>query len=87
MEKTEDKLQLEKLGSRLKMLRRNSNLTVKYIAEKYGIPPRSIANWESGATEIGILNLVKYLEVFADHGIKISIDALLDVNNSIKIFI
>ncbi len=87
MEKNSEKLQLEKLGNRLKTLRRNSNLTVKYIAEKYGIPPRSIANWESGSTEIGILNLVKYLEVFAEHGIKVSIDALLDMNNSIKIFI
>lgn len=87
MEKNSEKLQLEKLGNRLKTLRRNSNLTVKYIAEKYGISPRSIANWESGTTEIGILNLVKYLEVFAEHGIKVSIDALLDMNNSIKIFI
>lgn len=87
MEKNSEKLQLEKLGNRLKTLRRNSNLTVKYIAEKYGIPSRSIANWESGSTEIGILNLVKYLEVFAEHGIKVSIDALLDMNNSIKIFI
>lgn len=87
MEKNEDKLQLQKIGSRLKTLRRNANLTVKYIAEKYGISPKSISNWESGVTEIGILNLVKYLEVFADHGIKISIDALLDMNNSIKIFI
>lgn len=87
MEKNEDKLQLEKLGNRLKALRRNCNLTIKYISEKYGISSRSIANWESGATEMGILNLVKYLEVFAEHGIKVSIDALLDMNNSIKIFI
>lgn len=87
MEKNEDKLQLQKIGSRLKALRRNANLTVKYITEKYGISTKSISNWESGATEIGILNLVKYLEVFADHGIKISIDALLDLNNSMKIFI
>lgn len=87
MEKNESKLQLEKLGIRLKALRRNCGLTIKYVSEEYGISSRSIANWESGATEIGILNLVRYLEVFAEHGIKVSIDALLDMNNSIKIFI
>jgi hypothetical protein len=34
--------------------------------------------WEAGKTEIGIIRLVNYLEVFKEYGISPSVESLLD---------
>lgn len=55
-----------KIGSFLKELRKEKELTQEQLAEKFGVSSRSVSRWENGNTmpELGILvELAEYYEV------------------------
>ena len=66
------------VAKRLRWLRRSAGLSRQQIENKYRISANTIKVWEAGKTEIGIIRLVNYLEVFKEYGISPSVESLLD---------
>lgn len=51
----------------------------------HGVNVRSIEHWENGKVSISALKLVKYIKIFEEYGIKLSLDALLNFDEEIKL--
>ena len=66
------------VAQRLRCLRESAGMSRQQIEEKHKISANTIKVWESGKTEIGIIRLVSYLEVFKEYGISPSVESLLD---------
>lgn len=66
------------IGHRLRGLRKSIGVSRRKIEEKHNISANTIKVWEAGKSEIGIMKLAYYLEVFKEYGISVSVDHLLD---------
>ena len=73
------------LGERLKSFRTAIGLSRRHVEENYGFAERSVQNWEIGSKSISAITLAKYIKIFEPHGIKISLDRLLDFEKKISI--
>lgn len=62
-----------KVGTFLKQLRKENNLTQEQIADKFGVSQRSVSRWENGNTLPDISLLVELAELF-----KVSIPELIN---------
>ena len=71
-------VKIDIVGKRLRWLRKSAGMSRQQIEKKYKISANTIKVWESGKTEIGIIRLVNYLDVFKEHGISPSLESLLD---------
>lgn len=76
---------LKLLGKRLKSLRKHANLTRADIEELYQISVQSLMRWENGISEVGAIKLYNYLKIFNNHGISVSLDAILDNSSEVEI--
>ena len=64
-------------GERLKHLRKISGMSRFYIEKHYGISESTITKWESKDTgNIGVHNLIRYLDIYKKRGFDITIDNL-----------
>ncbi len=77
-----DKDQVKLIGTRLKKLRKQVGLSRKKISEIYNFPENTIKTWEAGETEIGIVRLSKYLEIFHNFGFYIDLNSIINLQNS-----
>jgi len=75
----------EMLGKRLKLFRNTIGWTRRHISEKYGFAARSVQSWEDGSKNINAITLAQYIKIFEPHGLKVSLDRLLDFDNKISI--
>jgi PAS domain S-box-containing protein len=66
------------IGQRLRWLRKSVFLSRQEIERKHNISANTLKVWEAGKTEIGILRLVNYLNIFKDYGISPSVETLLE---------
>ena len=53
-----------KIGSFLKELRNNNNLTQEQLAEKFGVSQRSVSRWENGNTMPDISVLIELADYY-----------------------
>ena len=69
----------EKIGSLLKKIRKENNLTQEKFAEKLGVTPQAVSKWENGKNipDISILKEIKKLY-------NIDLDSMLDGENNKK---
>ncbi len=77
-----DKNQVKLIGTRLKKLRKQVGLSRKKISEIYNFPENTIKTWEAGDTEIGVVRLSKYLEIFHNFGFYIDLNSIINSQNS-----
>lgn len=70
-------MHLKQLGSRLRYIRKQAGISREYIEKKYNIPAVTIRSWELLEPDIGIHKLVKYLEIYKNYDLNISLDILL----------
>ncbi|HEY9059980.1 MAG TPA: helix-turn-helix transcriptional regulator [Pseudobacteroides sp.] len=64
------------LAERLKLLRKEKNLSQKDLGEAFGIPRTSIANWESRGSDPELKTVIKIADFF-----NVSLDYLLGRSN------
>jgi PAS domain S-box-containing protein len=72
-------MKLDIIGQRLRRARKLIGVSRQEIEKRYNISANTIKVWETGKSEIGIIRLAKYLCVFKEYGISISIDNILDL--------
>ncbi len=77
-----DNNQIKLIGTRLKKLRKQVGLSRKKISEIYNFPENTIKTWEAGETEIGVIRLSKYLEIFHNFGFYIDLNSIISVSVS-----
>lgn len=69
----------EKIGSLLKKIRKDNNLTQEKFAEKLGVTPQAVSKWENGKNipDISVLKQIKKLY-------NLDLDSILDGENNRK---
>lgn len=71
-------MKLNIVGQRLRRLRKLVGISRQAIEKRYNISANTIKVWEAGKTEIGIIKLAKYLEIFKEYGVFLSIDNFIN---------
>lgn len=74
------------IGKRLQYIREHLGLSRKEMQERYKVSASTIKSWESGKTEAGVLSLAKYLSIFKEHNVHISLDKITQFNEDIYYF-
>ena len=69
----------EKIGSLIKKIRKENNLTQKDFAKKYGVTYQAVSKWENGKN---IPDIALLKEICSDYNI--DINELLDNNYKVK---
>lgn len=67
------------IGKKIKLLRKENNMTQKELALKIDVSPPTVTKYENGQLEPNLNILVKISQLF-----NISIDDLLEINISVK---
>ena len=55
---------MNKIANRLRELRRNSNLTLKEVAERLEVTMRSICRYEDGSREPSVDLIIKFCKLY-----------------------
>ncbi len=71
-----NELSVNKLGQKIKNLRKNAGLTQEELAEKLGVSRTAVAKWENDYAEPTLQNIVGISEIF-----DVSSDYLLGIRN------
>ena len=71
-------MKLNIVGQRLRRLRKLLGISRQAIEKRYNISANTIKVREAGKTEIGIIKLAKYLEIFKEYGVFLSIDNFIN---------
>lgn len=72
-----NELAANKLGQKIKNLRRNAGLTQEKFAEKLGVSRTAVAKWENGYAEPTLQNIIGISEIF-----DVSSDFLLGIEKN-----
>lgn len=73
------------LGKRLRSFCKTIGLSRRQIEKTYGFAERRIKSWETGETCIKSIVLADYIKIFEAHGIKISLDSLLNFDEELSV--
>ena len=65
-------MKLNIIGQRLRRLRKLIGISRQELENKYNFSANTIKVWEAGKTEIGIIKLAKYLDIFKEYGFSLS---------------
>lgn len=68
-----------KIGEKIKVLRKNNNLTQKELAEKLNVSGQAISNWERQKGYPDITNIIRISEIF-----NFSLDELIKEDGDLK---
>lgn len=68
-----------KIGEKIKVLRKNNNLTQKELAEKLNVSGQAISNWERQKGYPDIANIIRISEIF-----NFSLDELIKEDGDLK---
>ena len=74
-------MKLNIIGQRLRRLRKLIGISRQELENKYNFSANTIKVWEAGKTEIGIIKLAKYLDIFKEYGFSLSIDSFINSQN------
>ncbi len=71
-------------GMRLQSLRKNLNISRITMSEKCNVSVNTLKTWETGKHEFSFIFLLKYLNVLKEHGLKLSMDAFIELDKPLE---
>lgn len=71
-------MKLDIIGQRLRKVRELIGVSRQEIQDKYNFSANTIKVWETGKTEIGIIRLAKYLDIFKEFGVFLNINSFIN---------